>query len=330
MFMTPKGEMKILPKGATALDFAFSIHSDVGYHCVAIKINNKLVPMGYKLNNGDQIFITTNKNQKPSEDWLKLVVTGKAKAKIRSSLKEEKKQVGSLGKEALERKLKKLKVDFEDNVDLLVKHFNQKSRVDLYYQISLGKINLSTDLKIFDAENQKLIIKEEEKPVEEEVAPIKPRTYKGNPKLLINGEPGEQYNYKLAYCCQPVMGDDIFAYISSTSGLKIHRTTCPNATHLMANYGYRIMKAEWVYTGDTSFIVDIAVTGVDDGPGVIERLTNQISSNLGLNIRSFSIEGKEGYFEGKVSLVVQNTDQIRLAMRAIKKMQGISNVSRIS
>ena len=326
---TPKGEMKVLPKGATALDFAFHIHSDIGYHCMAIKVNNKLVPMGYKLKNGDQIFITTNKNQKPTEDWLKLVVTGKAKAKIRSSLKEEKKQAANLGKEALIRKLKKRKVDFEENVDFLVKHFGQNSRVDLYYQISLGKINLMTDLKIFNVENQRLVLREEEpKPAELPTAP-KGKIYKGSPKLLINGEPGEQYKYKLAHCCQPVMGDDIFAYISSTTGLKIHRTTCPNATHLMANYGYRIMKAEWIYTGDSSFIVDIAVTGVDDGPGVIERLTNQISSNLGLNIRSFSIEGEEGYFEGKVSLIVQNTDQVNLAMRSLKKIKGISSVSRV-
>ena len=327
---TPKGEMKILPKGATALDFAFSIHSDIGYHCQAIKVNQKLVPMGYKLKNGDQLFITTNKNQKPNEDWLKLVVTGKAKAKIRSSLKEEKRKIGELGKEALVRKLKKLKADFEENVDTLVKHFELKSRVDLYYQISLGKINLASDLKVFSVESQKLIIPEVIEEPEKTMVPVPSKSnVRGKPKLLINGEPGEQYNYKLANCCQPVMGDDIFAYISATTGLKVHRTTCPNATNLMANYGYRVMKAEWVHTGDTSFIVDISVTGVDDGPGVIERLTNQISSNLGLNIRSFSIEGKEGYFEGKVSLIVKNTDQINLAMRSLKKMQGISNVSRI-
>ena len=146
---------------------------------------------------------------------------------------------------------------------------------------------------------------------------------------MINGEPGEQYDYALANCCQPVSGDDIFGYVSSNSGLKIHRTSCPNATHLMANYGYRIMKAEWVSAGDSHFIVDLSLTGIDDGPGVIERLTKAISSKLGLNIRSFSIEGKEGYFEGKISIIVKNKDQISQTIRALKNMDSISNVSRM-
>ncbi len=326
---TPKGDMKVLPKGATALDFAFNIHSDVGYHCVAIKANKKLVPMGYKLQNGDQIHITTSKNQKPSEDWLKLVVTGKAKSKIRQSLKEEKKKIGGLGREALERKLRNMKVDFNENIDMLVKHFKFNSRLDFFYQIAIDKFSLS-ELRIFEIEGNKLVLP---KPKGEEkvVLPLSGLPDKGaspTAKLLINGEPGDQYKYQFATCCQPVMGDNIFAYVTASSGLKIHRTNCPNATHLMANYGYRVMKAEWIYSTDQSFVVDLIINGVDDGPGVIQRLSQEISSKLGLNIRSFNIEGREGFFEGRVSLIVRNTDQLSIAIRSLKKIKGISNVIR--
>ena len=329
---TPKGEMKIYPKGATALDFAFGIHSDIGAHCMAIKVNNKLVPMGYKLQNGDQLQVITGKNQKPSEDWLKLVATGKAKAKIRQALKEEKRQKGEYGKEALERKLRNLKAEFDENVDQLVKFFGFKSRMDLYFGIATESVNLN-DLRQFEVEGGKLVPRKQEVPVKPVTTPATelretPSPMRGVPKLIINGEPGEVYNYKFATCCEPVMGDDIFGYITINDGLKIHRTTCPNAMHLMANYGYRIVKAEWVYTQNTSFTVELVITGIDDGPGVIERISHLISSTLGLNIRSFTISGSEGFFEGRVSVVVNNIDQINHAIVTLKKMPGISNVIR--
>lgn len=329
---TPKGDMKILPKGATALDFAFSIHTDIGYHSTAIKVNNKLVPMGYKLQNGDQIHVTTNKNQKPNEAWLKMVVTGRARSKIRSAMKEARRRQGELGKEALERKLRNMKVDFEENVDLLVRYFNLKSRVDLYYEIAMENINLG-DLKNFRAEGNKLVeIKKDVPPVNE--APPKtinrPRKkFSSKPQLIINGQPAEQFKYTLASCCQPVQGDDVFAYLTVNAGMKIHRTSCPNATHLMASYGYRIMKAEWVTVANTSFVADLLITGIDSGRGVIERLSHNISTTLGLNIRSFYIDGHEGYFEGKISLLVLNKDQLNIAIRALQNLEGISSVTRV-
>ncbi len=331
---TPKGDLKILPKGATALDFAFSIHTDIGYHCTAIKVNNKLVPMGYKLQNGDQLHITTNKNQKPTENWLKMVVTGRARSKIRSAMREEKRRQGITGKEAIERKFQHLKIDFEENVEILAKYYRLKSRIDLYFEIAKERISLSDLKNIFTVEGGKLVrIPEEEPAVEpqtiQEVKPRKKKNIKGRPQLLIAGEPGDSYNYSLATCCNPVLGDGIFAYLTATAGLKIHRTSCPNATHMMANYGYRIMKAEWASTTNTSFIANLLITGVDDGPGVIERLSNNISTKLGLNIRSFYIDGNEGYFEGRVSLLVANKDQLNLAIINLKKLDGISNVVRL-
>ncbi|HRW75186.1 MAG: bifunctional (p)ppGpp synthetase/guanosine-3',5'-bis(diphosphate) 3'-pyrophosphohydrolase [Lewinellaceae bacterium] len=329
---TPAGDMKILPKGATALDFAFMIHTDLGLRCTAIKINNRLVPMGYRLQNGDQVGVQTSKNQKPNESWLKLVVTGKARSKIRTALREERKQQGAIGKETLERKLQQLKVELEPNADMLVKHFGFRSRLDLYNAITHEEVNLH-ELKKFKVDGQKLIppsmdvVQETEKVVE----PVHPTTFRKTtpPKLLINGEPADQYDYSLANCCNPVMGDDVFAFLSSSSGMKIHRTTCPNATNLMANYGYRVMKAEWVQAGSASFKVDLLVTGIDAGPGVIERLSQRISSTLGLNIRSFYIDGDEGFFEGKISLIVNNKDQIIQAIQALKTLDGVSSVTRV-
>lgn len=331
---TPKGDLKILPKGATALDFAFSIHSDVGYHCTAIKVNKKLVPLGYKLQNGDQLFITTNKSQKPTESWLKMVVTGKARSKIRSAMKEERRKQGEIGKESLMRKLKNMKVDFEESIEVMVKHFRFNSRPDLYFAIAQGNISMADMKDYFIVEAGKLVVRPEEEVVvdvntEKELAKAPRKKYTGKPRLMINGEKGDDMAYSLANCCNPVMGDDVFAYLTVAAGLKIHRTTCPNATHLMANYGYRIMKAEWITSGDTSFVADLLITGIDDGPGVIERLTHNISSDLGLNIRSFSISGNEGYFEGKVSLLVLNKDQLNVAIRALQNLEGISSVTRI-
>lgn len=334
---TPNGDMRILPEGATALDFAFDIHSDVGYHATAIKVNNKLVPMGHVLKNGDQIQVTTNKNQKPSEHWLKLTVTGKARSRIRSAMKEEKRQKGELGKEALIRKLKNAKLDFEDNIDFLVKNNGFKNRPDYYFAIASGDIKMP-DIKSFDIENNKLVEPKEEEIIQSEGIPALSDTkVKGKKKaqkesesnILVDGEPIDQYEFSLARCCSPVQGDDIFGYLTSGKGLKIHRVTCKNATHLLANYGYRVLKAEWGGRSGSNFIVDLSITGVDSGPGVIQKITSELSINLGINIRSFSIAGNQGYFEGKVSIFVKNKDQLNVVMNAINKLEGVTNVTRV-
>jgi len=329
---TPNGDMKILPKGATALDFAFDIHTDIGYQATSLKVNNKLVPMGYKLANGDQIHVITNKNQKPKENWLKMVVTGKARSKIRSSMKEEKRKQGQVGKEALERKLRNMKVDFEDNVDTIVKGLGFVSRPDLYFALAMDDIKMS-ELKRFDNTHGKLTIRKELIPgniASTGKAAIKSTDGPaGKSNILVNGEPADDYKYELAKCCKPVQGDDIFAYLTSTAGMKVHRVNCKNATHLLANFGYRVLKAEWKGKADRNFIVDLLVTGVDSGPGVIQELTNEISNKLGVNIRSFSIEGTEGYFEGKISIFVLNKDQLNVVLKAIEKLDGISTVTRI-
>ncbi len=331
---TPKGDMRIVPKGATALDFAFEIHTDVGYHAAAIKVNNKLVPMGYKLNNGDQVQVITNKNQKPNEDWLKMVITGKARSKIRSAMKDERRKIGEFGKEALERKLKNLKLDFEDNVEIIAKHFGYKSRVDLFYSLSQDEIRIA-DIKNYDIENGKIVFRKEEDasnavtaPILDELKKIQKPTKVNKSNILVNNEPADMYQFSLATCCNPVQGDEIFAFLTTKEGLKIHRTSCSNATHILANYGYRVLKAEWVGSPNTNFIVELLVTGVDSGPGVIQTLTNELSNRLGINIKTFSIEGREGFFEGRIGIVVLNKDQLNLVVQSLEKLPGISSVIR--
>lgn len=328
---TPNGDVRILPKGATALDFAYSIHSDVGDRCASVKVNNKLVPMGTKLENGDQIHVITNKNQKPNEAWLRMVITGKARSKIRVALKEEHKKLASLGKEALERKLGHLKVDLELNVDMLVQYFGYRNRVDFYHAIQQEVVNLQ-ELSAFKIEGRKLIEPVEAPEVQPppiiESTPPPTNTKSGLPRIFIDGQPADDLKYSFSTCCKPVMGDDVFAYLTTGSGIKIHRTQCPNAMHLMANYGFRIKKAEWQNTGNSSFVADLLITGIDTGPGVIERISQRISTELGLDIRSFYIDGKEGYFEGKVSIVIPNTHQLNIAINSLRSIPGVASVVR--
>jgi GTP diphosphokinase / guanosine-3',5'-bis(diphosphate) 3'-diphosphatase len=330
---TPKGDLKILPKGATALDFAFNIHTDVGYHCQAVKVNNRLVPMGYKLQSGDQVTVMTNKNQKPNEAWLKWVVTGKARDKIRHGLREEERALAEFGKEALQRKLDHMKVDYETSVELLVKHFNFKSRQEFYAAITNEAIDLQDDLKAFKVEKGKIILIEDEKEAplskNSEISAPKPITPKSSLKtqLFIGGQPASMYEHQYAECCKPVQGDDVFAFVSP-NGMKIHRVSCKNAENLMTFYGYRVLKADWGATSSATFDAELLITGIDNGPGMIERLSNKISTEIGINIRSFSIEGNEGYFEGRIKVTVANKDQLVSAITALRELDGVSNVSR--
>ncbi|MGB1216429.1 MAG: RelA/SpoT family protein, partial [Saprospiraceae bacterium] len=329
---TPKGDMKILPDGATALDFAFSVHSEVGYHCKALKVNNILVPLGHKLKNGDQVSVITNKSQKPSENWLNYVVTGKARSKVRSAMKEERRKKGELGKETLMRKLKNIKADFEMNAEMLVQHFGFVSRPDLYYEIFLDNINIQQELKQFKVEGGRLILIEKEANKKIEEAPKPPstirtrRNFKGKPQLMIDDQPAGQFNHSLATCCNPVLGDRIFAYITSQGEAKIHRTTCPNAEHLMANYAYRMMKAEWVDSENTDFVVNLLITGID-GKGVAQKITGVVTK-LDLEMRKVEMKGNDGFFQGRISVVVNNKDKLHQTMTTLKNIDGVGSVIR--
>ncbi len=335
---TPDGDMKALPKGSTALDFAFSVHSMVGYHCQSILCDERIVPMSYVLRNGDRLRVNTSPQQKPNPNWLDMVKTGKAKAKIRQALKEEKRKRGELAREALLRKLKKLHVeDDKAAIETLARFHTEGSHVELFYDIGREALSINQVLKPFTVEHGKLVIATpalpatappQEKDPESKSRRNPASKVRGHTKLLINGEPGDQLEYTMASCCNPVQGDQVFAYLTSTAGLKIHRVICPNAENLMANYDYRIMKAEWVSTTEHSFVAELQLTGLDSGKGVIETISHEIAQ-MDLDIRSFQIAAESGTFTARISLLVRNTDQLRRASRALQNLDNVSTVSRV-
>jgi len=328
---TPKGEMRILPQGSTALDFAFEIHTDVGMRAYAIKVNGKPVHMSSLLKNGDQVHVTTKASQRPQKEWLNNVVTGKAKAKIRSSLRDDLRVDADLGKEVIERKFKSMRIGFEDNVDFLVRSYGYQSRLEFFYGLYNNEFNL--DLKSFDLENGLLIPKKVEIPKEiestKQVDQKRPRKKVENKsKILVNGESADMYEFKFATCCNPVQGDPIFGYLTSTNELKIHRYNCPNASLMLSHYGYRVLKTEWDNLSDESFVTNLKITGVDTGKGVIQMLTNTISTELDINIKGLNIQGKEGYYEGFVTIFVKNKDQLNQALKRINQLDGVRTVER--
>jgi GTP pyrophosphokinase len=332
---TPNGDMKALPKGSTALDFAFSVHSMVGYHCQSVLCDERIVPLSYELRNGDRLKVNTNPNQKPNPNWLDMVKTGKAKAKIRQALKEEKRKQGEMAREALLRRLKKLNVEDEKTaIETLARHWTENSHVDLFYEIGQDNLSIAQVLKPFVVEHGKLVVPPAPASPPQEKSPNSKgrrntaNKIKGHTKLLINGEPGDQLEYAMASCCNPVQGDQVFAYLTSNAGLKIHRVICPNAENLMANYDYRIMKAEWVSTTEHSFVAELRLTGRDAGKGVIETISHEITE-MDLDIRSFQIAAEGGAFTATISLLVRNTDQLRLATRALQNLDNVSTVSRV-
>lgn len=328
---TPKGELKILPEGSTPLDFAFSIHSDIGCKCQSAKVNDRLVSIFEKLKNGDQVQIITQKNQKPTEDWLKHVVTSKARTRIKAALKEEKREQAEYGKEILERKLNAFKVPLDQNVDMLAFYYGYPDQLEFLSAIHLKQVDLLL-LKNFKADGQKLVLLEPEKPqiqsLGEQKSAAENRPAPAKTDIILGNDASTKYAYSLAPCCKPVQGDPIFAFLKSNQTAVIHRVTCNNATNILSQYGHRVISAAWGNSVKSEFVAELLIKGIDSGVGVIHELTSEISNNLGLNIRSFSIAGDGGFFEGKVSIVVQNADMLNQAIRLLKTVKGVAFVSR--
>ena len=323
---TPKGQLKRLPSGATALDFAFDIHSDIGSACIGAKVNHKLVPLSHKLHNGDQVEIITSRKQKPSEDWLSYVVTGKAKSKIKSSLKEEKRKIAADGKEIFDRKLRSLKVKSNTNlINDIAAHYKMPSPLEFFYNVGIKKINLK-DLTKNKIEGDQLSIPkapEQNQSIEETVK----NALQKNAELLIFGDSLEKIDYKFASCCNPIPGDEVFGFVTINEGIKIHKTNCPNAAQLMSNYGYRIIKTRWNKKHEISFLTELKLSGIDD-IGVMNKITNIISGELKLNMRSLSIESKDGIFEGVITLYVHDTDQLDKLINRLSRLDGLLSISR--
>lgn len=326
---TPKGQLRMLPKDATALDFAFDIHSDIGSACIGAKVNHKLVPLSHKLKNGDQVEIITSKKQKPNEDWLNFVITGKAKSKIKSALKEEKRRVAMDGKEMLYRKFKFLKQE-QNSAALndIMMYYNLPSVQELYYQIATKKIS-GKELNKLEFNGNKLITQREQAVEEkDDVDETIRKTLQKNAELLLFGDNLDKIDYKFANCCSPIPGDDVFGFVTINEGIKIHKTSCPNAVQLMSNYGYRIIKTKWNNNHEIAFLTEIKLSGIDD-VGVMNKITNIISADLKINMRSLSIESKDGIFEGVITIFVNNTKQLDHLIQKLKSLEGILSVGRV-
>ena len=324
---TPKGDLRMLPKGATALDFAFDIHSNVGSSCIGAKVNHKLVPLSHVLASGDQVEVITSKKQKPNEDWLNYVITSKAKSKIKDALKEEKRKISEYGKEKLEKELKKIKIESNHQlINDLSHQFKFQSALDFLYAIAIGKFDIKQLQKI-KVVHGKLTIEREPEKVETVEEAVK-KTLQKNAELLIFGDSGEKIDYKFATCCSPIPGDDVFGFITINEGIKIHKTNCPNAIQLMSKYGYRIIKTRWNKEHEISFLTEILVSGIDD-TGVLQKITGLISGDLKLNMRSLSIESKDGIFEGTIGIYVHDTEQLDMLIEKMKSLEGILSVSRL-
>ena len=328
---TPKGDMRILPKGATALDFAFDIHTQLGMRCIGAKVNHRLVPLSHQLNSGDQVEVITSSKQNPSEDWLSFLVTAKAKSRVKYYLKEDKRKIAEEGKEALKNKLEHIKAPLsQHNVNELMHFYKKSSALDLYYAIAVGSIDLK-ELKNFMVYGDKLQhahkeLKHETKNVTEEDT-SKQKAGKGA-ELIIFGERSDKILYKLAQCCQPIPGDDVFGFVTSGEGLKIHRTDCPNAAQLLANYGHRIVKTKWAKNKEISFLTGVRIVGLDD-VGVIQKLTNIISGELKLNMRSLSIDSKDGIFEGTIMVYVHDREELNVFCNRLGALEGIQKIERL-
>jgi len=325
---TPKGDVKMLPIGATALDFAFSVHTAVGSKCIGAKVNHKLVPIGYKLRSGDQIEIITSAKQKPNNEWLNFVVTTKARAKIKDSLKEEKRQVADQGKSILERKFNAMNAAMnQHNLEELASFYKINSTLDLLYEIAIKKIDLK-ELKEFTVHGDKIISPKPIKIPEEKTVGIEGKPLsKKDTELIIFGESSDKIMYTLANCCKPIPGDDVFGFITTGEGLKIHRTNCPNATRLLANHAHRVVKTKWAKNKEISFLTGLKIIGLDD-VGVIHKITNLISGELKVNISAMSIEANDGIFEGNVKVFVKDKEQLENLVKNLLQLPGIEKVDR--
>ena len=323
---TPNGDLKTLPLNSTVLDFAFSIHSELGSKCTGAKIDDKLVPINYKLKSGDQVNIITSSNQKPTEDWLKKVETSKAKLAIKNNINRQRKNLSSQGKDLLKRKLKQLKLEFDENISKISSYFQYKSIIEFYFDIAKGKFNLKRIKEYLD-HLKNIKNKSKNKIIEIEIDRSKSVKHKDNFNDRIVEFEGKKDNidYSLSKCCKPIPGDDIFGFITVNEGIKVHRTNCKNSPELLSKYAYRILKASWYHESNENFISTLSIEGTDR-VGVIDDITKIISSQLKVNMKSINVDLKDGIFKGNIELFVSDTLQLS---KLIKKLQKVSNVNNV-
>lgn len=323
---TPKGEMKNLPSTATALDFAFEIHTKVGEQCIGAKVNHKLVPLSYQLKSGEQVEILTSSKQVPKEDWINYVVTARAKSKIKSALKENRRRTAEDGKSILEKKFYKCKLDYTlQNVNEFVTFLKLPSSSELFYRTALGNVDVKEikEFADFKLHPEKYRPKKKENKIEELVTNVR-----GSSDMLVIGDDMQKLDYGLSSCCSPIPGDDVFGFVTVNEGIKIHRVNCPNAVKLLSNYAYRVVKAKWNNDHLISFLAGIKIIGTDE-LGLVNNITKVISSQLNINMRSISFDTEDGIFEGTIMVFVHDAKHLNHLIESMKKVKGVTNVIRI-
>ncbi|MGB3145262.1 MAG: TGS domain-containing protein, partial [Maribacter sp.] len=327
---TPKGELKSLPKGATPLDFAFNIHTEVGMRTRGSKVNGKLVPLNTTLHSGDQVEIITSEQAKPNQNWLDYANTARARAKIKSVLREEKKSVAEDGKEILRRKLKSQKINLnEDSINKMVTFFKLKTSLDLFYRVGIGSID-NAMLKDFASSYNNAFIsffknKIRRTPVPEDVNKDE---ITSKYDMLVFGKEEEKLEYKLSLCCNPIPGDDVFGFVSVSEGIKVHKKNCPNAISLQSNYAYRIISAKWIDSSQQEYQADIEMTGIDN-LGLVSDITEVISDIMHVNMRNLNFSTDGGTFKGKITVVVKNKSILKKLTDSLEEINGIDKVRRV-
>lgn len=328
---TPKGDLHKLPKGATILDFAFSIHSKLGASCVSGKVNGKNVSIRYLLKNGDTVEIMTSPNQSPKQDWLNFVTTSKAKNKIRQSLKEETNKQVDFAKEQLKRRLKNRKIEEDDALLMrLIKKKGFKTVTDFYIQIAKDSLDVNTVIDEYlelGRKEAEIHEKHEHISAETYIAPTPEKENNSNDELVIDKNL-TGIDYKLAKCCNPIYGDSIFGFVSS-QGIKIHRTGCPNAEDMFDRFAYRIIPARWSGKSGSNYTITLRVIGHDD-IGIVTNLTSIISKENGINLRSISIDSNDGLFQGNISVTLNSTDMLNGLIKKLKTVKGVKQITRIN
>ena len=325
---TPQGDLKSLPKGSSALDFAFSIHTGLGLKTRGIKVNGKIVPLSHELKSGDQIEIIKSENTKPSANWLDYVITSRAKSKIRSALKEEKKLLAEDGKEILRRKLKQLKIKFDEkSINELGNYFNLKTSLDLFYRVGIGKID-NISLKKFAASNNNRIISFFRKRLtsNKEISHLE-NEIKTNFDQIVFGNEEEKMDFTLAKCCNPIPGDSVFGFVTINEGIKIHKKDCPNSISLQSKFAYRILKSKWIDSSQEEFISIINISGIDI-IGIVNEITKLISSSLNINMKKMHFDTEGNTFKGKITLKVKTKNILDKLILRLKKINGIEKVAR--
>ena len=327
---SPKGDLYSLAKGATALDFAFHVHTEIGKHTRGAKVNGKLVPLSFALNNGDQVEIITSEKTKPSANWLNYVITGRAIAKIKSTLKEEEKQIAEEGKVILMRKLKSQKITLDDKVtQRLVVYFKLKTSLDLFYRIGAGMID-NKMLKEFVAANNNAFVNffknRIRRPKDNDYVHKEELTVKYD--QLVFGKEEEKLDYKVSPRCNPIPGDDVFGFLTIHEGIKVHKTNCPNALQMQSNYNYRIIKAFWIDATQSDFKATLKITGMDTF-GMVNSVTKVVSSNHHIDMKSVHFDTNDGTFIGNIVVKVKNKAILDNLVKNIQKINGIDKVTRL-